>query len=202
MRKLFTFFCIAVLCVAVSFVIECSAEKAQLYEQVIRLHIVANSDSPEDQAQKLRVRDAVMDYLMPLLADAESKEDARNCILLNTSGIKERVVSLLQAEGTDMGVHISFGEESFDTRYYDTFALPAGVYSSLRIELGDAAGKNWWCVAFPSLCVPAAGQTFDDVAASAGFSDNLSNCLKQKSGFEFRFYFLDILGKLENLFAK
>ena len=202
MRKLFVFICFTVLCAAVLFVIECSAEKAQLQESIVRLHIVANSDSAEDQAQKLRVRDAVMDYLMPLLANATSAEDAKKHILQHTAEIENTVLTLLHKEGTNMMVRISLTDESFDTRYYDTFALPAGVYSALRIELGEGAGKNWWCVAFPSLCVPAAGETIEDVAAGAGFSDQLTNSIKQKYGFVFRFYFLDLLGKLENLFSK
>ena len=202
MKKAILFLCFLVFLATVSFVMECSAEKAQLQESIIRLHIVANSDSVEDQAQKLRVRDAVIDYLSPMLYAFDSTDAAYDCIMQNIPQIKDIVTSLLRQEGTDMQVRISVTDSYFDTRYYDTFALPAGVYSALRIELGEGAGKNWWCVAFPSLCVPAAGKNFDDVAASAGFSDNLTNSLTQKNGFVVRFYFLDLLGKLENLFRK
>ena len=101
-----------------------------------------------------------------------------------------------------MPVRISLAKESFDTRYYDTFALPAGIYSSLRIELGEGEGKNWWCVAFPALCMPAAGKDFRDVATGAGFSDDLTASLASGTKFEVRFFVLDLLGRLENFFNK
>ena len=84
-------------------------------------------------------------------------------------------------------------------RQYDTFALPSGVYESLRISIGEAQGKNWWCVVFPSLCMPAVGENFSDAAAGAGFDDGLTNTLQQKKGYEIRFFLLDWLGWLENL---
>lgn len=198
MKKIIPFVCILTLCAAAVFIVECSAEKAQLQDSIIRLHVIANSDSAEDQAQKLRVRDAVLLYLEPMLQNVDSVEDAQARILENLAQIEAIVVNFLQQEGTDMAVCVSLTDMSFDTRYYETFALPAGVYRSLRIELGEAKGQNWWCVAFPSLCLPGAGKSFADVAAGAGFSEPLTDSLSGGNKYEVRFFVLDLLGKIEN----
>ena len=200
MKKLICFVSILALCVAVVFIVECSAEKAQLKENIIRLHVIANSDSAEDQAQKLRVRDAVLSYLNPILQDVHTTADAQDLITDNLKQIEAVVMDLLYQEGTDMPVRVVLTDTSFDTRYYETFALPAGVYKSLRIELGEAKGQNWWCVAFPSLCLPGAGKSFADVAAGAGFSEPLTDSLAAGNKCEVRFFLLDLLGKIENFF--
>jgi len=202
MKKVILFVSIVVLFVVCGFVMECVVEKKQLQENIIRLHVIANSDSTEDQAQKLRVRDRVLAYLAPILADVTDFADAEEHIRESIPQLERTVCDLLQEEGADISVRVSLTDSAFDTRYYDTFALPAGVYSSLRVELGEAEGKNWWCVAFPSLCIPAAGKDFSDVAAGAGFSDNLTGSLSGKNRFEVRFFVIDLLGRLENLFFK
>ena len=86
-------------------------------------------------------------------------------------------------------------KEVFDTRYYDTFTLPAGVYEALRITIGEGEGKNWWCVGFPTLCLPATSEGFEDVAAGAGFPDTLTAALEGERGYRVRFILLDLLGK-------
>ena len=201
MKKIVIIVSFALLFGAALLIFECGAEKAQLRENIVRLHVIANSDSAEDQAQKLRVRDAVLNYLTPQLEGVTSAEDAKLCIVKSIPQLQGIVTQQLAGEGSNLSVRVSLTETYFDTRYYDTFALPAGIYSSLRIELGEAAGKNWWCVAFPSLCLPAAGQTFHDVAAGAGFSDNLSDTLTQKNKYEIRFFVLDFLGRFEKFFG-
>ena len=200
MRKMIGFVCLLALSVAALFIVHCSIEKTQLQDGIIRLHVIANSDSESDQAQKLRVRDAVLAYLDPVLADASSVADAQERINANIPQLKETIIRFLQQEGSEMPVKISLAESSFDTRYYDTFALPAGVYQSLKIELGNAQGKNWWCVAFPSLCIPSAGKSFSDVAAGAGFSNQLTNSLASGNKYEVRFFVFDLLGRIENFF--
>ena len=95
---------------------------------------------------------------------------------------------------------VSLAVEEFATRVYDTFTLPAGVYEALRITIGEGEGKNWWCVVFPTLCVPATSQGFEDVAAGAGFPDTLTAALEGEEGYEIRFYLLDLLGKVEGYF--
>ena len=83
---------------------------------------------------------------------------------------------------------------------YETFRLPAGVYESLRIVIGTGEGHNWWCVVFPSLCIPATSSGFADIAVGAGFDSSLTAALEGQAGYEIRFYLLDQLGRLENIF--
>ena len=94
---------------------------------------------------------------------------------------------------------VTLCKEVFDIRHYDTFSLPAGVYHSLRIIIGEGQGKNWWCVSFPSLCLPATTAGFSDTAVSAGFSAPLVKSLSGNENYEIHFFFLNQLGKLENI---
>ena len=97
---------------------------------------------------------------------------------------------------------MTFDREAFPVRHYDSFSLPSGVYHSLRISLGSAQGQNWWCVVFPRLCLPAAGEDFQEVAAGGGFSQPLTDTLTQKEGYRIRFFTLDLLGRIENFFFR
>jgi stage II sporulation protein R len=85
---------------------------------------------------------------------------------------------------------------------YETFALPSGVYNTLRIVIGSGEGKNWWCVAFPGLCMGATVEDFEEAASCAGFSDTLTAALETEEGYELRFYFLDLLGRIGNFLHK
>ena len=171
------------------------AQREQLNENLIRLHVVANSDSEEDQAIKLRVRDAIAESLSEAMADIADMEQARAYIRENLPKIQQTANETLKALGCDENAVATFQEEIFDTRYYDTFTLPAGVYEALRITIGEGAGKNWWCVVFPSLCLPATSDGFSEVAAGAGFPESLTAALEGKAGYEIHFYLLDLLGK-------
>jgi stage II sporulation protein R len=202
MKKAISFLCLLLVFVGLYFIVGCFAEKAQLRENIVRLHVVANSDSAPDQAQKLRIRDRVTQYLQPILAEATSADEAQQILAEHLPQLKAAAEEQLLAEGSDYKVQVRLLEETFDIRHYDTFSLPSGVYSSLRIEIGDGVGKNWWCVVFPSLCMPAAGERFQDVAADAGFSDSLTDSLSNGNKVVFRFYVLDLLGNLENFFYR
>ena len=171
------------------------ADRESLNEELIRLHVVANSDSEEDQMVKLRVRDAVVESLREDMAKITDFELARAYIEENLPKIQQTANDCLEILGYEGNAVATLGEEAFDTRYYDTFTLPAGVYESLRITIGEGEGKNWWCVVFPTLCVPATSDGFEDVAAGAGFPDTLTAALEGDSGYEVRFYLLDLLGK-------
>jgi stage II sporulation protein R len=198
MKKAILFVCLSLFLSGLCFTLECSAEKVQLRENIIRLHVVANSDSAADQAQKLRVRDAIIDYLSQILADTRTAGQAEAVISANISHLQSVAEAQLRKENSSYKVAVRLSEESFDIRHYDTFSLPSGVYTSLRIEIGDAEGKNWWCVAFPSLCMPASSEEFSEVAADAGFSDQLTQSISRNDKIEIRFFFLDFLGNLEN----
>jgi len=198
MKKAILFLCLTLFLSGLCFAVECSAEKMQLREEIIRLHIVANSDSNADQALKLRVRDGVNNYLGQILAGVDNADQAQKIISENISHIQAVAKEQLAKEGSAYSINVRLGEECFDIRHYDTFSLPSGVYTSLRIEIGKAEGKNWWCVAFPSLCMPATSEKFTEVAADAGFSDQLTESIAKSDKIEIRFFFLDFLGNLEN----
>lgn len=175
------------------------ADRERLNEELIRLHVVANSDSAEDQNIKLQVRDAVTQSLGSDLAKLADAEEAKAYLQENLPRIQAVANEVLEAAGYDGEVVVTLCKETFDTRYYDTFTLPAGVYEALRITIGEGAGHNWWCVVFPSLCLPATTEGFEEAAVGAGFSDTLTDTLTGED-YEIRFYLLDALGKLENIF--
>ena len=176
------------------------ADRDRLNEELIRLHVVAASDDAEDQAIKLQVRDAVMEGLQTAMGEIADVEAAKQYIHENLPKITEIANKALRAAGNDGEAVVSFCKEAFDTRVYDTFTLPAGVYESLRIVIGEGEGKNWWCVVFPEFCIPAAGTEFEDVAAGAGFDRALTGALTGEQPYEIRFFLLELLGKLENKF--
>ena len=176
------------------------ADKEKLHDELIRLHVVGASDSMEDQTIKLQVRDAIIVSLQQALEDATDIEQAKSYILEHLPQIEAAANAVLQELGSEDCAVVSFMEEAFPVRDYDTFSLPSGVYNSLRITIGDGNGKNWWCVVFPSLCFQASSTGVEDVAAGAGFSDELSNTVTRQDGYQIRFYFLDMLGKIENFF--
>ena len=174
------------------------ADKRTLRKELIRLHVVAASDSEEDQALKLRVRDAVVESLQQNMENIADADQAKAYLQENLPKIEALANQVLRSAGCPDLATVSLQLEEFTTRYYDTFALPAGIYESLRITIGDGAGQNWWCVVFPSLCVGATVEAFSDTAQCAGFSDGLTGALAGEEEYEVRFFILDALGELEN----
>lgn len=173
------------------------SDRQTLNEELLRLHVVAASDSQEDQDIKLRVRDAVLESISEDLANVTDMEQARAYILENLPKIQKTANDALKALGCTEEAVATLKKELFDTRVYDTFTLPAGVYDALRITIGEGDGQNWWCVAFPTLCIPATSQGFEEVAAGAGFSETLTKTLEGE--YEIRFYLLDLLGRMEGI---
>ena len=178
------------------------SDRISLSEDVVRFHVVANSDSEEDQAVKLQVRDAVIEKLQSVMASLPSAEEAKAYLQEHLAEIKELANSVLSELGIKDRVDVSLQEACFDTRHYDTFSLPSGVYDALRITIGEGQGQNWWCVVFPTLCTVATSEDFTDTAVGSGFSNNLTGTLKQENGYEVRFFILDLLGKVQNFFFK
>ena len=178
------------------------ADRQSLDEDIVRLHVVANSDSEEDQALKLQVRDAVVTELQAVMEQIPNAEEAKLWIQDNLGELERFVNQFLADVGSVDTAKITFLQEEFDTREYDTFSLPAGVYESLRITIGEGEGKNWWCVVFPTLCAPATTEGFADTAVGSGFPDSLTGALENDGGYEVRFFFLDCLGRIENFFHR
>ncbi|MDE5752921.1 MAG: stage II sporulation protein R [Oscillospiraceae bacterium] len=135
-----------------------------LKQDVLRLHILANSDSAEDQALKLQVRDALLEQSEELFAGCETLEDMKQTVLTKQAEIQEIAEKTLRDAGCTDSVKVSLEKTRFDVREYENFTMPAGEYTALRILIGEAQGHNWWCVMYPPLCIPVAEpeQYFDD----------------------------------------
>lgn len=175
------------------------ADRQRLHQELVRLHVVANSDSEADQAVKLRVKDAVVESLKDSMASLTDAGQAKAYLQENLPKIEALANRVLREAGCEDTAVVSLAAEEFAARVYDTFTLPAGVYDALRITIGEGQGHNWWCVVFPGLCVPASAEGFAETADCAGFPDSLTAALEGKKGYEVRFFLLDALGRLENL---
>ncbi|MEG2204703.1 MAG: stage II sporulation protein R [Oscillospiraceae bacterium] len=136
-------------------------------EDTLRLHIIANSDSEQDQALKLKVRDALLERYTPILAKGESAEAAASIARFLSEDIALTAKKTLADEGIAAEVSVNVTEMYFDTRTYEEgVTLPAGNYTALRVVLGEGEGRNWWCVMYPPLCIPAAaGETGREIEA-------------------------------------
>lgn len=164
--------------------------------KLLRLHVVANSDSDADQALKLEVRDAVLDCAAGYLenvSDVRAAEQVLGAHLAELAGAGQAVV---REKGYDYAVRASLGTSHFPTKTYDGFALPAGDYRALRVTIGAGEGRNWWCVVFPALCVSAASE-WQDTAVSGGLSDeDVRLMAEEDEGYVLRFKCLELWDKL------
>ncbi len=169
------------------------AQKKQqaLGAQVLRLHVLAVDDSEAEQALKLRVRDAVLASLEPELAGVTERDEARSIVASRLRQIAEAAAEA--AEGRR--VEVSFGPEPYPLRRYEGYALPAGTYESLRVVLGEGAGKNWWCVIFPQLCLSASAA---EEARSVMNPEDFS-LISGDGGYELRFRIVELWGELKRL---
>lgn len=160
--------------------------QAAVADELVRLHVLAKDDTAYEQAVKLRVRDEVLAYVQPLLAEADSREEAMAVLNDNLDGIRS-------AAGTVAGerqVAVTLTEEYYPTREYDGFALPAGEYTSLRVILADGQGRNWWCVVYPPLCTAVATEAMECL------SDETGRLITQSEGYVYKFKLLELWGAL------
>lgn len=121
-------------------------------DSVFRLHVIANSDSSEDQNLKYIVRDNLLQYMNEICKDCSSKEDAIKLVEQNKNFFKQIALDTIKQNGYSYDININIGNFEFPTKTYGDISLPAGYYDALRVEIGEAKGKNWWCVMFPPLC--------------------------------------------------
>ena len=171
------------------------AQQQRMSEKIIRLHVVANSDSGADQAVKLHVRDAVLAAARQALQGAG---DPQQAIAQALPQLEAAANAALAAQGSRETARVSFRRELFPTRDYDTFSLPSGVYRSLRVTIGAGGGHNWWCVIFPSLCVPATADGFVQAAEAGGFTRAEIGLMTQADeGYVLKFRSLELLQALK-----
>ena len=171
------------------------AAASGLPEKLLRLRVVAESDSPKDQADKLLVRDAVLAALEPRIADCASLEEAQAATGAALPQLAEAAGAALTAAGHARPLTLCLGTEDCPLRSYGTFTLPAGQYETLTVTLGEGEGHNWWCVVFPPLCLAAAGEG-DDGEEWSVFSP-AEKRLVTAGGVEVRFRCLEWLHKLQ-----
>lgn len=169
------------------------AERTQtaLADQLIRLHVIAASDSAEDQAAKLEMRDRVLAVLSPALAGCETREAALSVIAENRAA--------LEALGD---VTVTVGTEYYPTREYGDFALPAGEYVSLRVVMGEGRGANWWCVVFPPLCTEALLTEEAEDAFLSLDGEQTALITQADEGYELKFRVVEWWGELAELFRR
>lgn len=168
--------------VAVSAFGEFQKNCASLSEKVLRLHVLANSDSEADQQLKLKVRDAILQESDRLFQQSDSKEAAMAQMATHLSDVEQVAERTLRKNGCDLPVTAELKKVEFNTRTYGNITLPAGEYDALQVEIGAAKGKNWWCVLFPSLCVPSSTNVqMEDVLTQ----DELQ--VVEQSGYDVRF---------------
>ena len=173
----------------------------EVYDTVVRLHVLANSDSEEDQALKLEVRDALLEVTSPLLRDCTTRDEAAAILDAHKESLVNTARGVLLEKGKDVPVEVFLDEEDYPRRSYDSVCFPAGTYLSLRVCIGEAEGQNWWCCLFPPLCLGSAtvseGEA-EDAFISVGMTPSQYKIITQteKPVYKVRFKILEILESL------
>ena len=174
-------------------------ECREISNNVFRVHILANSDSEEDQNLKLQVRDALIQRAEPLLNGVKTKEDAMKIVSENLELLQNTASEVIYSQGFDYPVRLSVTNMYFTTRYYGDVTMPGGFYDALRVEIGKAEGKNWWCVMYPSLCL------YSDNSSSSmkeGLSERQYDIVTEGEDYVFRFKIVEIFTGLCNKLSK
>ncbi len=188
MKKTLGFMAAALLLV-VALTIPTLCAASGIYNGVIRLHVLASSDSAEDQALKLKVRDAILADTEGLLDGAASREEAAKRLRAAIPDIEAAATACLLANGCEAPVTVTLGEEDYPRRVYEDVALPAGEYLSLRVCIGEAQGKNWWCVLFPPMCLSAATDRRADACLAAGLTEGQYRMITDTEGAQYKLRF-------------
>jgi stage II sporulation protein R len=172
-------------------------QQQRISDSLIRLHVVAASNSQEDQEIKLQVRDAVLAELEPILSEASDRTEAAALLSDNLDLLAQTANDTLSTLGSQNTASVRFARELFGTRVYDGFSLPGGYYDALRVEIGPAEGKNWWCVVYPQICTAATIEDQQTVAVMGGMESSDFAILQQNSTeYQFRFKSLELLENL------
>lgn len=169
-----------------------------IYDEVLRLHVIANSDSDADQELKLLVRDAILEKTQKILKNVKSREEAEKIISENSALLENIAIETVRKNQFDYPVTLELGKEKYPTKNYESCAFPSGEYLSLRIKIGEASGQNWWCVLFPPLCLSAA--TDKDAFTSVGITDSQYQIITETDNpkYKIRFKLLESFEQLIN----
>lgn len=167
----------------------------EIYDNTVRLHVIANSDSEHDQNVKLIVRDRILEELRVLLSDTEDQSDAIALIEENLEHLRLVCNETLETLGGEFSAELYLKDEKYPTRHYENISLPAGVYRSLQIKIGNAEGKNWWCVLFPTLCTSAA-KTEESLIRTGFTSDQIGVLTNgENPKYKLKFKILEFFGE-------
>jgi stage II sporulation protein R len=174
----------------------------RIYDDVIRLHVIASSDSKEDQALKLKVRDAVLCAAESITDGCDDYGSAMRVLEKeeSLSALEEAARAVITDQGYEYEVSVTLTEEHYPTRSYDSLCFPSGSYTSLRVLIGDAVGANWWCVLFPELCFGAASESAGEKFIAAGFTPEQYKIVTDTDAprYEIRFKILELLEEYVN----
>ncbi len=170
-------------------------EQRDISDKLIRLHIIANSDSEEDQNIKLLIRDKILEYMKSFDEDLKNKEETEAFIKDNMTEFEDIANSVCVTQGVSYKAKAELSDALFPTKHYGSFSLPAGEYKALRINLGNYQGKNWWCVLFPPLCLSAAEGEID--FEKSGLSEKeLLLLTSEKPEYKIKFKLLELFKSL------
>ena len=174
-----------------------NANCEDLRQNVLRLHIIANSDSLEDQALKLKIRDRILEKSDDIFFDSITVDDAISVAESKIAFFKEIANEVIAEEGFGYSATATVGDSFFETREYENFTLPAGTYKSLIINVGESRGKNWWCVIFPEMCLPAANADLSETVSRGG-----TEVAENYNRYKMRFKTVEIYEEIKKLFKK
>lgn len=183
-------FIFSVVCSFLNFSSKCES----ISKKVLRLHIIANSNTYEDQNLKLKVRNEVIEKFSGSFSTYDNIEDVEKNIKYKIDEIKNIAQEVIYKNGFDYSVNVSLVDMFFNARDYNDVTLPAGVYKALRITIGEAKGRNWWCVMFPPMCLPAAEEKSE---LSVALSPKELDIVENKSKYKIKFKTVELIMKLK-----
>ena len=182
------------LCLTLLLGVWAQGRQTAISDKLLRLHVIAASDEPQEQAVKLQVRDAVLAWLAPQLEGAADRDAARAIIACELENV--RIAAESASEGR--AVRVTLGQERYPLRRYEGFTLPAGEYESLRVVLGGGEGRNWWCIVFPPLCIEAA----EGERLQSAMSRESYGIVTEEEGYVLRFRIVELWGELTGWFRR
>lgn len=192
-------FCLALILAVLFSFTGFAAGCEDISNRVLRLHVLANSDSTQDQALKLKVRDRVLAESAGMLDNIANKNDAESAVKSRLPQLEAAAADEIKKQGYDYPVKVELTRMYFTTRQYNTVTLPAGEYDALRVTIGKAEGHNWWCVIFPPMCLPAAEEPKE---LSDVLNTSQLQIVEGKGGFEVKFLTVEYYEKLKAYLEK
>ena len=197
---LLTLLCIFILISAISYV---DAVSTNISNSVFRLHVIANSDTDEDQNLKYKVRDALLEYMNSIFQNCTSKNEVIEIANNHKENFYKIAKQVIRENGYDYDININIGNFEFPTKYYGDISFPSGNYDALRVEIGNASGQNWWCVMFPPLCFVDVSSGIVPDESKEIIQDNLSDeeytiiSNQERTDIKFKFSLIEMFQNLK-----